>query len=278
VIIDACMVFNEIDVLELRLHELDPVVDKFVIVEALETFGSTEKKPAVLQENWEVVKPFEHKIDYTILTKLQPPFTDSATGWQREKFQRDAMMPGIESVATSDNDIVIVSDADEIPRASVVQAAANLTETHRLNLDFYYYNVNCLVGKWPWGTTIGPLKEYRRIGGVHQARSNGYHDTNRVIDNAGWHFSYFGGVDRIKKKVASFSHASDDFCQAFLNRSDEEAAKDIAARQDIYRTRGLNQFEHKASNDPALPAYFLQNPERFKHFTEEYGNGLHRLR
>lgn len=270
-IIDASMFFNEVDILELRLSELDSIVDKFVIVESLETFGSTRRKESVFEANRSRFAKFEHKIHYVLLPELSPVFTDSASGWQREKFQRDSLMGGIVACSTSPEDVIIVSDVDEIPRASVVlETIPKLSQgIHRFNLDFFYYNVNCRVGEWPWGTTLGTVAQYQHVGGVHQARSNNYHDSNRVIPDAGWHFSYFGSVADRRNKVASFSHASDDFCQAFLARGDDEAKKDIANRQDIYRTRGLNQFEHRRSDDPTLPAYFLANAERFKHLTEE---------
>ncbi len=43
-IYDCFQFFNELDILKIRLHVLGPVVDRFVISEATETF-SVLKKP-----------------------------------------------------------------------------------------------------------------------------------------------------------------------------------------------------------------------------------------
>lgn len=270
-IIDSCMFYNELDMLELRMHELDSVVDYFVIVEAEETIGSGVKRTAVLPDNWNVIRPFEHKVKYVLLPNLEPPFIDSATGWGREAFQRNKLFEVASTISSSPKDILLASDCDEIPRASAVVQTIPLLERgmYRLDLDFFYYNVNRLVGNWPWGTTIGTMQQYADIGGSQNARAAGYHDDGRVIGNAGWHFSYFGGLARIRDKVTHFSHASDDFCKAYVARDDKEAARDIAEGKDLYRTRGMGEFQKRSSTDPNLPKYFLANPERFKHFTEE---------
>jgi beta-1,4-mannosyl-glycoprotein beta-1,4-N-acetylglucosaminyltransferase len=271
-IIDAAMFFNELDMLEMRMNELDSVVDHFVIVEAEETIGSSAKHTPVLRDNWSVVKSFEHKVKYVLLPKLIPPFVDSAAGWQRELYQRNQLFTAALELNPSKDSVLITSDVDEIPRAAVVtETIPKLTRgIHRFNLDFFYYNVNRCLGGWPWGTTIGTIAQYEAVGGTQNARSMNYHDDKRVVDDAGWHFSYFGGIPAIREKVEHFSHASDDFCKAFLVRDDKEAAKDIAAGQDIYRTRGMGQFGWRDSNDPRLPAYFLNNREKFKHWTEEH--------
>jgi beta-1,4-mannosyl-glycoprotein beta-1,4-N-acetylglucosaminyltransferase len=40
---DCFIFFNELDLLEIRLNELDDIVDKFVLVEADRTFQNSEK-------------------------------------------------------------------------------------------------------------------------------------------------------------------------------------------------------------------------------------------
>ena len=50
---DCFQFFNELDILKLRMHVLNDVVDKFVISEATVTF-SGEKKPLYFQENREM--------------------------------------------------------------------------------------------------------------------------------------------------------------------------------------------------------------------------------
>ena len=49
-IYDTFMFFNELELLELRLNELNGVVDKFVLVEATRTF-TNKPKPLYYAEN-----------------------------------------------------------------------------------------------------------------------------------------------------------------------------------------------------------------------------------
>jgi beta-1,4-mannosyl-glycoprotein beta-1,4-N-acetylglucosaminyltransferase len=270
-IIDACMLFNEVDMLELRLNVLDPIVDAFVIVEAQERFGSDKGKPCYLFDNWDRFENFRSKITYMILPTLCPSYVDVASGWQREKYQREHLSSTAEMVSTSPDDILLCSDVDEIPNPDVLSKnlPAFSKSIHRLDLDFFYYNVNSYVGKWAWGTTVGTMSEYAKCGGSHQARANGYHDTNRVVPDAGWHFSYFGDTQRILEKVSSFSHSKDQIVTDLINRSEDELKEDIRERRDLFRRADMNQFEHRSSDDPRLPKYFLENKDKFKHFVEE---------
>ena len=49
-IYDCFTFFNEFDILEIRLHEMNPWVDRFVLVESAETF-SGNPKPLWFEEN-----------------------------------------------------------------------------------------------------------------------------------------------------------------------------------------------------------------------------------
>jgi len=263
-IYDLSMFFNENDMFELRYRILRGVVDKFVVVEAAEAFSGQLKGLTFDGFNRD-----KDGVTYYALPQLEPPYTDVASGWQREKTQRDAMLIAAKYAGAGPDDVLFCSDVDEIMRPEMVadMAASTSTGHKRLNLDFFYYDVTSYLGLWPHGTTVGTLAQYEEIGGTHAMRSWPHHRYgDRMIQNAGWHFSYFGGMTAIRKKVECFSHAKDDFCQAFLKRSDAEAQADIDRRVDIYRTRGLNQFETRSSDDGRLPAAFRADKERFSKF------------
>ena len=51
-IYDCFLFFNELEILDIRLHELYDHVDKFVLVESLETFRG-KQKPLYFTENRE---------------------------------------------------------------------------------------------------------------------------------------------------------------------------------------------------------------------------------
>lgn len=65
-IYDCIPFFNEIDILNLRLHILAPYVDRFVIEEATTTF-SGQKKNLCFDQNKALFQPFLHKITYVVV-------------------------------------------------------------------------------------------------------------------------------------------------------------------------------------------------------------------
>jgi len=77
-IYDCFSFFNELDLLEIRLHELDPVVDKFVLVEASKTFQGKDK-PLFYDENKERYKEFSEKIIHVVVDKFLVFFINSGS-------------------------------------------------------------------------------------------------------------------------------------------------------------------------------------------------------
>jgi beta-1,4-mannosyl-glycoprotein beta-1,4-N-acetylglucosaminyltransferase len=274
-VIDAFMFSNEIDMLEIRLHELDPVVDHFVILESLELHGSRRTKPATLRDNWHIVKPFEAKVTHVVLEHLEPEYTDAASGWQRENFQRQALQEPVSKLLNSPQNVVIVSDCDEIPRADVAHRALPTVQRlglHRLSLDLYFYNVNCYVENWT-RSSIGTFDAYMAAGGFQAPRAHLDVPSKKVypvIPNAGWHFSNFFSVADLKKKIETFAHSADAPFKEFVERSEAEIAAEIIAGKNIFHGTRVNQFAKRATLDPRLPTYFLRNLARFEKFTEAH--------
>ena len=66
-IYDVCMFFNENDLLEIRLNEHDDFVEKFIIIESLQTHSGNSKR-----QNFDFnrFKKFEDKIEYVLLESL----------------------------------------------------------------------------------------------------------------------------------------------------------------------------------------------------------------
>ena len=254
-IIDAIIFYNELDVLDVRLHELDSIVDKFVLVEALECHGSANLKSAVLAENWQSIKPFEHKLKYMVLPRLEPQHHGRDDSWPRENFHRNALMQVIEEVSRSASDIVMISDCDEIPRASAVTQNIRQLEERMLafSQDLFYYNPCNYMG--PWNGTVGGTLSALRSSGP-QAWRQRRDDLARIV-NGGWHFSYFGGRDRIINKMGNFAHASEDSCRLAKHwlESGDTKPEDLAAGRDLYRRDGCDRKELRSIDDSRLPRY-----------------------
>jgi len=245
---DCFTFYNEFDLLEIRLNELDSVVDKFVLVEAKHSFQG-KPKPLYFRDNKERFKKFLHKIEHVIVDEFPP--TDNH--WHREHFQRNAIVRGLNGC--KDNDIIIISDVDEIPRSNVIERYNPAHGIVNLAQDVFYYYFNCKChNNWvqPKILTYAILKttspeEVRHLHGKAHLP---------LMENAGWHFSYLGNVDWIINKIESFSHTeynTDEF------KNKEHVLRCIANGKDLF-----NRFDPTfVEVDDSFPEYLKDNLLRF---------------
>lgn len=270
-IIDTIIFNNEYELLDLRLNVLDPVVDKFIIVESYQYHGSNSLKRETLNDHWHsIVYPFRHKVFYDLLWSLEPEMTGPECSWPRENFHRNQIGVTLHRIAKP-LDIVLLSDCDEIPRPEAIRDNQDnmIRELHAFSQDFFYYTVNNYIGKWN-GTVGGTYTCFQNsIQNIRNQRDS----ICRRINDGGWHFSYFGGVDRVRNKLATFAHAQEDSSKLALCRSREEMIEDIFEGRDIYQRPNENRKENRSSSDWRLPKFLLDNPDRFDVFSE---SGLRR--
>jgi beta-1,4-mannosyl-glycoprotein beta-1,4-N-acetylglucosaminyltransferase len=253
---------NEVELLEIRLNELNPVVDEFHIYESMEYHGSTNrKKRSVFEPDFDFWG-FRDKVRYFVVDRLVPEYTNSHCTWPRENYHRGLLLSSI-----SEDPFVIMSDVDEIPRASVIAQVKTARELFSLQVDMFYYNVNNWTCKWN-GPIVGRSSRFRQEGGPQAVRNR--RDSLPRVNDAGWHFSYFGGVDRVRNKVENFAHSQDWYCQDLMKRPVVELENDMRRRHDLFRrSDGPNREGKWASDDQRLPRYFLDNREKFRNLTED---------
>ena len=120
-VIDCFIFYNELDMLEFRLNELNDVVDYFVLVECIKTHTNNDKE-LYFENNKNRFSKFLDKIVH-IIVKDNIPQTNSA--WDRENYQRDCIDEGIKKLSLNMDDIIIIADLDEIPDAKTVQNIKN---------------------------------------------------------------------------------------------------------------------------------------------------------
>ena len=276
---DCFTFFNELDLLEARLHELNALVDYFVLVEARRTFQG-EPKPLYFAENADRFRSYSDKI---IPIVVDFPETSDAYGldtkpldanWAREHYQRNQLAKGL-AKATA-NDLIIVSDVDEILNATALRRALNERKPGELTIfemPVYRGSANRRVRSLVWDK--GPrLIEYRLFPGAQRLRltkicaSNRFRGTAlerlhartwnwintgiwapvRVIPDAGWHMTSLGDWEAWRRKVESYAHSEHRTMGSFQCR--DEYAKYLNKDTDIV---GLAE----------LPDFIRQNPDRF---------------
>ena len=243
-IFDGFIFYNELDLLEIRLHELAGVVDHFVLVESTKTF-TNKPKPLHFADGKDRFAPFLDKIIHVVVDDMP----DGNDHWARESHQRNAILRGL--VDATDTDHLIMTDVDEIPRASVVKDLAMGHETTALEMSSFGGFLNCRTGLWPWGR-IGVVKDFRdRTPQVVR------HSAAAMAPNAGWHFSSVGGAKMVAGKFDAFSH-QEPSVQQYNN------ASMIAAFAPFGRgiLGGMVQCEEI---DNSYPAHLVANLPIFSH-------------
>ena len=197
-VFDSFPFCDELDLLEARLIELDQVAYRHVLVEAPVTFQGTPK-PLYYAENQERFSAWQDKIIHVVAD-----LPAEGNAWAREHATREAIRQGLDDLR--DDDIFLLGDADEIPRASIIR---HVPSGCALPMRNHLLAVNLLdPGWWPgtmvvWGRPDGgdlhDLRTYRLGAPVPR---NPYF----CIIDCGWHFSWLGGPEAVRRKTHSHAH------------------------------------------------------------------------
>ncbi|WP_418119419.1 DUF5672 family protein [Variovorax sp. 350MFTsu5.1] len=251
-----CITYNgEADILAARLHELSDVVDCFVIVEADRTF-SGEPKALRFDAADPRIAAFLPRIRYIAVHDM--PVVDEAADaaavvgdwhsdtpksgfWIREKFQRNQVMRGLHDAAA--HDLVMVSDADEIPRAEIVRAMRDdrRHDVFGLCLAFYYFYANYRNVEGPEASSVWTVAATRATldrltPDQLRMRVRSGAQPALILADAGWHFSYLAmSEDAVRAKIRGFAHQEYN-SQAFLDAIDIPAL--LASGRDLYDRPG----------------------------------------
>ena len=198
------MFYNEFDILNARLKYLYDTVDYFVLVEATKTL-SGNAKPLYFNDNRSRFQAYLDKIVHVVVDDMP-----IGTLWTRkridfhtlrENHQRNCIDRGIQRLQLNDDDIILISDIDEIPNRDVLHTTLP-ADICGLSQDFYYYNFTCKnKSKWTCARVL-THKAYVLIRNCQYIRA--MHAP--VIENGGWHLSYFGNAEFIANKIRSFGH------------------------------------------------------------------------
>ena len=257
---DCFTFFNELDLLEVRLEELYDVVDYFVIAEA-NMSHSGNPKDYVLEPNMDRFAKFANKIRYLQIDNF--PVTNNS--WVREKFQRDALRRGLTDM--TDDDLVIISDLDEIPRADIIELIKedeNMYERYVLRVPLFRYKFNFL--KW-----YQPVVNQQMI----VTRGHVFTDPERerdythawlpqaqdvvYLDHAGWHFSYLGDDRNAVHKLQNFAHTEQNIPEIV----DVFSIERMIAEKCGPNPSDVEKFEHVLLDD-YFPKCIVENQEKYK--------------
>ena len=289
---DCFMYFDEDLLLDLRLNVLNNYVSKFIISEATYTHNGNKKKLKFDINNF---KKFKDKIKYVIVDEQPPKIlkindNDSfekkgekliLNGYARDNYQRNRLTDGIREAL--DNDIIIISDLDEIPNLKDI----NFNEINNKIIQFkqkmFYYKLNLHYPNFYWfgskackkKNLISPQwlrniksKKYSKFRIDLIFNKKKYNDIFYVLDG-GWHFTCIRTPAELEKKLLNFAHHY-EFEQSGLKLKD---LKKLILEKRIMYDHNLNKENTnkwsgitslKKISNLELPEYISSNNHKYK--------------
>lgn len=258
-ILDTFLFTHEFDLLELRLRALWPVVDKFLLMEGDHNFAN---KPKEMRFN-EQEERFAWAKEKLVVVSHVGAFKDAPENvahgelfveHQHRQALYDAAIILGKTERLDKDDILLISDIDEIPSREVIEklkADKDFPSPLLFNQDFYYYNIRCHRGK-RWHGTMAMRFGYK-LGDVGAARLNRSY-MPKLSEHCGWHFAHFYDSAGIKEKLEHSSHQhynSSDFY-------DPDYLKKCVAENKSY----LGKNDGDSPPEP-IPAYMMEELKKF---------------
>tara|TARA_B110000259_G_C13942444_1_gene373342 strand:+ start:30 stop:899 length:870 start_codon:yes stop_codon:yes gene_type:complete len=268
------MYFDEEMVLDIRLNILDAFVDHFVIVESKYNHKGEKRK---LLFNKEKFSKFENKIIYLIYDEIPSKvtsikFNDSEktkntkyimNALYRENEQRNYIINGL--TKASDDDIIFVSDVDEIPKIDDINFDKLNNKIMLFKQDMFYYKFNLSLPNIKWTGSKACRKKNlispQWLRNIKDRKypffrldtffSNKKYINVEIIKDGGWHFSNIKTAKEIEHKLRSYLHHK-EFDDVPL--SVQEIDKLVQSKQAIYDLK-VDKRENKIGNGSILKKF-----------------------
>lgn len=253
-IFDCFTFFNELELLELRCEELSGVVERHFLVESPTTFAG-RPKPLYYTENATLFK--KYPITPIVVELPHKGDLKSPQPWTNDHMSRTLGYANVVDML-SDEDLLLISDVDEIPRASRVLDALDEEFVLFLQRTYSYYLNYQSPEVWR-GTVRMPVKRVRELTGM-----GAYHyrwsDPMYWLEDAGWHFSYQGGIKRVQEKLLAAAHV--EYSGGYYTDPTRMADK-FKTGGDLF-DRPKEGF-HQVPIDESYPRYLREHEDRFAH-------------
>ena len=290
------MFFDEEMLLDLRLNIMDKYVDKFVITEASYMHSG---KPKKLLFDINKFSKFKDKIIYIIVNDPPPRLLEISdldksdvrdlkkiqNAYKREIYQIEKTQDGL--VDANPDDIIIVSDLDEIPNLENIDFSYFKKNLVFFKQKMFYYKFNLLHESLPWYGSKACQKKYFKspqwlrsiknkqypIWRLDILFSNKKYNNISFIKDGGWHFTNMRKAEDLNNKLSNFLHHV-DFETSGLKTSDLE--KLIKQKKVMYNhaidKKGFKWTEGeilKTVDTKILPKYIIKNIDKYKQWIEK---------
>ena len=294
-IYDCITYMNEDIVLDLRLNYLNNYVDKFIIVESRYFHNGKKKK---LFFDIKKFSKFKKKIVYLVLDHepkdIEPinSFDSAETknskhilnGMKRDFYQRNYIMNGLKE--SNDNDIILISDIDEIPKMDSLDIKSINNELIFFNQKMFYYKFNLCSKTINWfGTRACKKRNLLNPQWLRNIKSRSYplwrldlffsknkYTNIKIINNEGWHFSYINSPQEIENKLKNYAHyreyeldplGVEKIQERIINKT---TVYNLAADMKTSKFTSGQKLERVSTE--ILPDYLKNNKDKYKNWLD----------
>ena len=270
-IYDCFMFFQELDLLKIRLEYLFPYVDKFIIVESSQTHAGNKKK-FIFEKNIKSFEKYLKKIIYykldefhldikSVRKKLISDQSEESTKvlnainqvyannkyldekslkWLIDIYQRETLFIPLINSKPSENDLIMISDLDEIPNFELVSNLRSqlIANSYTIIHNEFNYFVN-LNSRNDWLGTIISTWKILKHQSLNLLRVDAKNNKIELYDSSlpSYHFTSCGDLELIRNKVINFGH------QEFNNKTIlNNLENNIIDGRDIFGRRVNQKF------------------------------------
>ena len=289
-IFDCITFFDEKMMFDLRLNVLDKYVDKFVVVEQLYTHSGALKKRVFDINDF---KKFKDKIIYILIEEEPKNLYKIDTrnpeheglkrinSLKRIGIQYNSILKGL--IDADPNDLVMVSDCDEIPNLENLQLNRIKDNIILFKQKIFYYKFNLLHENMNWfGTKACKKKDLISCEWLKYIKHKKYpfwrldtlfsknkYTNIQIVDEGGWHFTNVKNNKDIFYKLMNYGEHN-EFEKSGL---DENKIQELIENNQLYFNHDLDKRQNgkysakiklQKIENLHLPNYLNENKELYE--------------
>ena len=292
-IFDCTTFYSEHLMMDVRFNVLNEHVHRFIVSESTVSHSG---KPKKLNFNINNYPKFKDKIIYVVIdkepnqiiktaNKILTPAEKRHNSLQRIELSYDYMTKALDIAL--DNDLIILSDNDEIPNLGSNQFKSSNKDIFIFKQLFFYFKFNLLYDRMFWiGTKACKKKKLKSLSWLRNIKLKKYpfwrldtlfSETKQInldiIEDGGWHFTNLKTAEEMYEKFMNFGH-HDEFRLSGLTV--EKIREKIKNKEMFYdhfadqssTSKWMSNYKLKKYDLNLLPKYVVDNKNNYKEWID----------
>ena len=288
-IFDCTTYYDEELMMDIRFNTLNDQVEKFIVVESLFSHSGNKKKLNFDINNY---SKFKDKIIYIVIENEPNNLKKGDKLNQSEKRMNslkrieqsyDSMLDGIKDA--SENDLIILSDNDEIPNLTSDQFLNSKKNIIIFKQLLFYYKFNLNYENLTWfGSKACRKKKLKSMTWLRNLKNKSYswwrldvlfsnykERDLEIINDGGWHFTNIKTPEKLYEKLKNFGH-HDEFDESGI---DLNFIKSKINNKEVFYDHFLDKkdpnkwrsnYKLKKVSSSVLPEYLANNHQKYQNW------------